>query len=78
MIDGRGFVDGVKVARKRSVKSMSLGRLWSTSSVLKKREHRLKVEQAGSMSLCGGSDGGPALVEEWEIELKMKVRTRRS
>ena len=35
----RGFVDGVKVARKRSVKPMSLGRLWSTSRVLKKREH---------------------------------------
>ena len=76
----RGFVDGVKVARKRSVKPMSLGRLWSTSRVLKKREHRLRVEQAGSISLFGGLDGSPTLVpvEEWEMELKIKVRTRQS
>ena len=59
---------------------MSLGRLWSTSRVLKKREHRLRVEQAGSISLFGGLDGGPTLVpvEEWEMELKIKVSTRGS
>lgn len=80
VINERGFVDGVKVARKRSVKPISLGWLWSTSRDLKKREHRLRVEQAGLISLFGGVDGGPTSVpvEEWEVELKIKVRTRRS
>ena len=71
VIDERGFVDGVKVARKCS-KANVLGKAVEYIRVLKKREHRLRAEQAGLKSLIGGLVGGPALVEEWEREWKMK------
>ena len=71
VIDERGFVDGVKVARKCS-KANVLGKAVEYIRVLKKREHRLRAEQAGLKSLIGGLVGGTALVEEWEREWKMK------
>ena len=71
VIDERGFVDGVKVARKCS-KANVLGKAVEYIRVLKKREHRLRAEQAGLKSLIGGLVGGAALVEEWEREWKMK------
>src|SRR5216684_3093656 len=37
-------------------------------SVLKRREDRLKREQAGLRSLISGLVGGPALLREWERE----------
>jgi Helix-loop-helix DNA-binding domain len=71
VIDERGFVDGVKVARKCS-KANVLGKAVEYIRVLKKREHRLKVEQAGLKTLICGLVGGPALVEEWEREWRAK------
>ena len=71
VIDERGFVDGVKVARKCS-KANVLGKAVEYIRVLKKREHRLRAEQAGLKSLIAGLVGGVALVEEWEREWKMK------
>jgi len=71
VIDERGFVDGVKVARKCS-KANVLGKAVEYIRVLKKREHRLKAEHAGLKTLIGGLVGGPALVKEWEREWKTK------
>ena len=71
VIDERGFVDGVKVARKCS-KANVLGKAVEYIRVLKKREHRLKAEQAGLKTLIGGLVGGPALVKEWEREWRAK------
>ncbi|KAF8191166.1 hypothetical protein BJ912DRAFT_1041728 [Pholiota molesta] len=67
VIDERGFVDGVKVARKCS-KANVLGKAVEYIRVLKKRELRLKAEQAGLKTLISGLVGGPALVREWEKE----------
>ncbi|KAF8067742.1 hypothetical protein FPV67DRAFT_1493297 [Lyophyllum atratum] len=67
VIDERGFVDGVKVARKCS-KANVLGKAVEYIRVLKKREGRLKAEQAGLKSLVAGLVGGPALLREWERE----------
>ena len=71
IIDERGFVDGVKVARKCS-KANVLGKAVEYIRVLKKREQRLKAEQAGLKTLVSGLVGGPALVREWEKEWKAK------
>ncbi|KAI0674530.1 hypothetical protein C8Q78DRAFT_601273 [Trametes maxima] len=67
VVDTRGFVDGVKVARKMS-KANILGKATEYIRVLKKREARLKREQDGLKSLIGGLVGGPALLKEWERE----------
>ncbi|KAF8491897.1 hypothetical protein F5888DRAFT_1734218 [Russula emetica] len=67
MVDERGFVDGVKVARKIS-KANVLGKAAEYIHVLKRREDRLKREQAGLRSLISGLVGGPALLREWERE----------
>ncbi|EKM56498.1 uncharacterized protein PHACADRAFT_253666 [Phanerochaete carnosa HHB-10118-sp] len=67
IVDSRGFVDGVKVARKMS-KANILGKATEYIRVLKKREARLKQEQDGLKSLVGGLVGGPALLKEWERE----------
>ncbi|KAF8970448.1 hypothetical protein BDZ97DRAFT_1914739 [Flammula alnicola] len=71
VIDERGFVDGVKVARKCS-KANVLGKAVEYIRVLKKREQRLKAEQAGLKTLIAGLVGGPALVREWEKEWRAK------
>ncbi|KAI0360421.1 hypothetical protein OH77DRAFT_1418340 [Trametes cingulata] len=67
VVDSRGFVDGVKVARKMS-KANILGKATEYIRVLKKREARLKREQDGLKSLISGLVGGPALLKEWERE----------
>ncbi|KAI0747063.1 hypothetical protein C8Q80DRAFT_1271868 [Daedaleopsis nitida] len=67
IVDARGFVDGVKVARKMS-KANILGKATEYIRVLKKRETRLKREQDGLKSLVMGLVGGPALLKEWERE----------
>ena len=67
VIDERGFVDGVKVARKCR-KVNVLGKAVEYIRVLKKREHRLRAEEAGLKSLIVGLVGGP----EWEREWKIK------
>jgi hypothetical protein len=41
---------------------------YTSRSVLKRRENRLKREQAGLRSLISGLVGGPALLREWERE----------
>ena len=71
VIDERGFVDGVKVARKCS-KANVLGKAVEYIRVLKKRENRLKAEQAGLKTLVAGLVGGPALLKEWEREWKQR------
>ncbi|KAG5643700.1 hypothetical protein DXG03_009749 [Asterophora parasitica] len=70
VIDERGFVDGVKVARKCS-KANVLGKAVEYIRVLKKRENRLKAEQAGLKALVAGLVGGPALLREWEREWRV-------
>ncbi|KAH6905342.1 hypothetical protein BKA70DRAFT_1402659 [Coprinopsis sp. MPI-PUGE-AT-0042] len=65
VIDERGFVDGVKVARKCS-KANVLGKAVEYIRVLKKRETRLKAEQNGLKALISGLVGGPALLKDWE------------
>ncbi|KDQ22399.1 hypothetical protein PLEOSDRAFT_174910 [Pleurotus ostreatus PC15] len=65
IIDERGFVDGVRVARKCS-KANVLGKAVEYIRVLKKREKRLKNEQDGLKSLLSGLVGGPDLLREWE------------
>lgn len=67
MIDERGYVDGVKVARKCS-KANVLGKAVEYIRVLKRRELRLRAEQDGLKALVCGLVGGPALLKEWERE----------
>ena len=83
-VDERGFVDGVKVGRKMSkanilgkateyirfVSMLSYPNLPSDAlyRVLKRREARLKREQAGLKSLVSGLINGPALLEAWEVQ----------
>ena len=83
-VDERGFVDGVKVGRKMSKanilgKATEYIRFVSAISysyvgghtlprVLKRREARLKREQAGLKSLISGLVNGPTLVETWEFQ----------
>ncbi|KAG6823018.1 hypothetical protein H0H93_004380, partial [Arthromyces matolae] len=51
-------------------KANVLGKAVEYIRVLKKRENRLKAEQAGLKSLITGLVGGPALLREWEREWK--------
>ncbi|EPQ53596.1 hypothetical protein GLOTRDRAFT_139779 [Gloeophyllum trabeum ATCC 11539] len=71
VVDERGFVDGVRVARKTS-KASILGKAVEYIRVLKKREGRLKREQDGLRCLICGLVGGPALLKEWEREWREK------
>jgi hypothetical protein len=71
VIDERGFVDGVKVARKCS-KANVLGKAVEYIRVLKRREKRLKAELAGVKVLVEGLVGGPALIMEWEKQWRAK------
>ncbi|KAK0204097.1 hypothetical protein DFS33DRAFT_859757 [Desarmillaria ectypa] len=71
IIDERGYVDGVKVARKCS-KANVLGKAVEYIRVLKKREMRLKREQDGLKALISGLVGGSALLHTWEKEWKEK------
>ncbi|KAF7291849.1 BHLH domain-containing protein [Mycena indigotica] len=67
IVDARGYVDGVKVARKCS-KANVLGKAVEYIRVLKNREHRLSRELAGLKTLLGGLVGGNELLREWERE----------
>ncbi|EMD34676.1 hypothetical protein CERSUDRAFT_116864 [Gelatoporia subvermispora B] len=71
VVDARGFVDGVKVARKMS-KANVLGKATEYIRVLKKREARLKREQDGLKALVAGLVGGPALLKEWDREWRAR------
>lgn len=88
VVDERGYVDGVKAARKAS-KASVLGkaaeyiqyvnpfRLWYPllsfpCSVLKKREIRLRHERAGLRMLINSLVGGPALLREFERAWQQK------
>ncbi|KAJ7668988.1 hypothetical protein B0H17DRAFT_1142262 [Mycena rosella] len=66
-VDARGFVDGVKVARKCS-KANVLGKAVEYIRVLKNREARLARELGGLKTLLGGLVGGRELLHEWERE----------
>ena len=59
VIDERGFVDDVKVARKCS-KANVLGKVVEYIRVSKKSEHRLKADHARLKTLVNGLVGGPA------------------
>ncbi|KAJ7825229.1 hypothetical protein B0H14DRAFT_3468718 [Mycena olivaceomarginata] len=67
IVDSRGFVDGVKVARKCS-KTNVIGKAVEYIRVLKKREARLARELTGVKTLLGGLVGGRELLHEWERE----------
>ncbi|KAJ7190919.1 hypothetical protein GGX14DRAFT_482126 [Mycena pura] len=67
IVDARGYVDGVKVARKCS-KANVLGKAVEYIRVLKNREARLTRELAGLKTLLGGLVGGRELLREWERE----------
>ncbi|KAJ6544704.1 hypothetical protein B0H10DRAFT_1351132 [Mycena sp. CBHHK59/15] len=67
VVDARGFVDGVRVARKCS-KANVLGKAVEYIRVLKRREARLARELAGLKTLLAGLVGGRALLAEWEAE----------
>ncbi|KAH7915038.1 hypothetical protein BJ138DRAFT_1078114 [Hygrophoropsis aurantiaca] len=64
-VDERGFIDGVKVARKGS-KANVLGKAVEYIRVLKRREARLKREQDGLRTLICGIPGGHILLGQWE------------
>ncbi|KAJ7713228.1 hypothetical protein B0H16DRAFT_1743556 [Mycena metata] len=66
-IDARGFVDSVKIARKRS-KASVLGKAVEYIHVLKNRERRLTRELEGLKTLLRGLVGGTELLGEWERE----------
>ncbi|KAJ7743193.1 hypothetical protein B0H16DRAFT_1463831 [Mycena metata] len=66
-IDARGFVDGVKIARKCS-KANVLGKAVEYIRVLKNREKRLTRELEGLKTLLRGLVGGTELLGEWERE----------
>ncbi|KAF8553358.1 hypothetical protein OG21DRAFT_1256482 [Imleria badia] len=69
--DDRGYIDGVKVARKGS-KANVLGKAVEYIRVLKRREARLKREQDGLRTLIYGFPGGENILTEWEIEWTRK------
>lgn len=71
VIDERGFIDGVKVARKGS-KANVLAKATEYIRVLKRREFRLKREQDGLKALVRSIVGGDDLVREWEMMWREK------
>ncbi|KAG6330318.1 hypothetical protein ID866_8771 [Astraeus odoratus] len=71
MVDERGYIDGVKVARKGS-KANVLGKAVEYIQVLKRREARLKREKDGLRSLICRFPGGENILTEWESEWTKK------
>lgn len=65
VIDERGYIDGVKVARKGS-KANVLGKAAEYIRVLKRREMRLKKEKDGLKALMRSLVGGAELIAHWE------------
>ncbi|KAF9226403.1 hypothetical protein BS17DRAFT_807181 [Gyrodon lividus] len=70
-VDDRGYIDGVKVARKGS-KANVLGKAVEYIRVLKRRESRLKREQDGLRTLICRFAGGQGILAEWEVEWTKK------
>ncbi|OAX39844.1 hypothetical protein K503DRAFT_715705 [Rhizopogon vinicolor AM-OR11-026] len=71
VVDERGYIDGVKVARKGS-KANVLGKAVEYIRVLKRREIRLKREQEGLRTLILGIPGAEPLLAEWDHEWAKK------
>ena len=69
-------MDGFKVARKCS-KANVVGKAAEYIQVLKKRENRLKAEQAGLNTLIAGLVGDPALLKEWERDWRQRLAEKR-
>ncbi|OCB85558.1 hypothetical protein A7U60_g7205 [Sanghuangporus baumii] len=65
VIDERGYIDGVKVARNGS-KTTAILKTIEYIRVLKRREMRLKCEQEGLKDLVRSFPGGPDLLCQWE------------
>ncbi|KAG2148885.1 hypothetical protein DEU56DRAFT_782677 [Suillus clintonianus] len=70
-VDERGYIDGVKVARKGS-KANVLGKAVEYIRVLKRREIRLRREQEGLRTLILGIPGAEPLLAEWDHEWAKK------
>ncbi|KAF8501176.1 hypothetical protein BU17DRAFT_102324 [Hysterangium stoloniferum] len=71
VINERGYVDGVKAAKKNS-KGVVLGKAVEYIKALKRRELRLTREADGLKSLVSGLVGGPKLLQTWEQEWRGK------
>lgn len=71
VVDERGYIDGVKVARKGS-KANVLGKAVEYIRVLKRREIRLRREQEGLRTLILGIPGAEPLLAEWDHEWAKK------
>ncbi|KAG1824620.1 uncharacterized protein BJ212DRAFT_1321526 [Suillus subaureus] len=71
VVDERGYIDGVKVARKGS-KANVLGKAVEYIRVLKRREIRLRREQEGLRTLILGISGAQPLLAEWDHEWAKK------
>ncbi|KAG8906736.1 hypothetical protein FRB99_006227 [Tulasnella sp. 403] len=69
VMDERGYVDGVRAARKAS-KASILGKAAEYIHVLKKRELRLRHEAAGLRMLINSLVGGPSLLKEFDKSWK--------
>ncbi|KAL5534009.1 hypothetical protein ACEPAG_469 [Sanghuangporus baumii] len=65
VIDERGYIDGVKVARNGS-KTTAILKTIEYIRVLKRREMRLKCEQEGLKDLVRSFPGGPEQLCHWE------------
>ncbi|KAI6099484.1 hypothetical protein EDD16DRAFT_501811 [Pisolithus croceorrhizus] len=66
-VDERGYIDGVKVARKGS-KANVLGKAVEYIQVLKRREARLKREKEGLRALVCRFPNGETVLAQWETE----------
>ncbi|KAI6107844.1 hypothetical protein EDD17DRAFT_1500143 [Pisolithus thermaeus] len=66
-VDERGYIDGVKVARKGS-KANVLGKAVEYIQVLKRREARLKREKEGLRGLVCRFPNGETVLAQWETE----------
>ncbi|GJJ07701.1 hypothetical protein Clacol_001906 [Clathrus columnatus] len=71
IVNERGYVDGVKAAKKNS-KGVVLGKAVEYIKVLKRREIRLRRETDGLKALLSGLVGGQELLTEWEKEWHAK------
>lgn len=77
VVDERGFVDGVKAARKAS-KASILGKAAEYIHVLKKREIRLKHEVAGLRTLLTCLVGGETLLQEFDTNWRARYGSEES
>ncbi|KAI6032464.1 hypothetical protein EDC04DRAFT_2572023 [Pisolithus marmoratus] len=66
-VDERGYIDGVKVARKGS-KANVLGKAVEYIQVLKRREARLTREKDGLRTLVCRFPNGEIVLSQWETE----------